>query len=109
MPVGTVARDKTSILQQRGWKLEDKNTFTGPYATPYGTWHGWVHRAGDRSRVMIHNPPMEVINKHPKRGCFHPAENGWWAINLHTEPVDGDVSSIITYVEQVIRESFRLG
>jgi|GEM_PF-4156659 len=103
-----VARDTTSLLQQRGWRQKGKNTWVGPYATAQGTWDGYIERAGDRTRVFIKNPPMGKIALHPKSICFHTANDGWVQVNLHQEPIDGDVNSIIQYIERVLIECHKL-
>jgi hypothetical protein len=103
-PHGAVVRNTESIMQQRGWQAHGKG-FSGPYATPLGTWAGHIVKEADRFRVYIKNPPMHLIEKHPTRACFHDGKGGWWSIHLHTEPVDGDINSVIAYIERVLREA----
>lgn len=106
-PPNAVARDDKSLMQKRGW-VQKGNSFNGPYATRFGTWHGSIVRAGDRTRVQIKNPPMQFIDRHPKRACFHGGYGGWWTINLHTEPCDGSVDAIVAYVERVLIEAKKI-
>lgn len=106
-PRNAVARDATTIMQQRGWRRTG-DTYEGPFATPYGTWHGRITAAGDIFRCAIKDPPIDAINRHPKRACFSQDSKGWWRVNLAINPIDGDVNSIIVYVERVLIESLRL-
>jgi hypothetical protein len=107
MPSGAIRHDNTSIQQQRGWRRTGKR-YTGPFATPYGTWLGRVENAGDILRCYIRNPPTDVVSLHEKWSCFaRESADGWWRIHLAVSPVDHDVSSVILYVERVLIESHR--
>jgi len=106
-PAGAVRRNNTSLLQQRGWKKRPKS-YSGPFATNFGTWSGRIeHAGGGFLRVYIKDPPMTAVDKHPKRPCFYRDKHGWWRINLATPPIDGDVNAVIHYVERVLTESFQ--
>jgi hypothetical protein len=107
LPAGAVTPDNTGILQQRGWQRKGA-TYCGPFATPYGTWHGQLEPAGDYFRCYIKNPPMQVIARHPKAPCFHNYSGDWWRINLQRSPVDGDPAAVIVHVERLITEAHRL-
>ncbi len=106
-PVGAVKRDATSLIQQRGWQ-KTRNLYTGPYVTSYGSWPGLIEHAGDCFRVLIKNPPTEIVKAHPKWTCFSRDQHGWWRINITTSPVDGDVNAVLHYVERLLTESFKL-
>lgn len=106
--VTRIEPDTTPLIDQRGWK-KNRNTWSGPYATKYGTWHGRIERRGDVFDVLINKPPPEV-QEHSKRfQCFSKQERGWWKIHLHTNPVDGDPSAIIDYVERLLHRSIESG
>jgi len=106
-PAGAVRRNNTSLFQQRGWQRRGKS-YSGPFATKFGTWSGKIEDAGSGFlRVFIKDPPMAAVDKHPKRPCFYCDQHGWWRINLATPPVDGDVNAVIHYVERVLTESFQ--
>jgi len=107
-PPGTVPRDRTSLLQKRGWTSTSRNSFTGHFATKHGTWPGRIERAGDVFRVLIHDPPTEVVAKHPKWSCFSKQHDGWWNINIRTQPIDRDPNAVCFYVEQLLAEAFAL-
>ncbi len=103
----TVMPDNTPLHVKRGWKKKG-NVYHGYYRTKYGAWKGSIERRGDKFGVLIHNPPKEQIEKHPRWACFHEKRGGWWGINLAINPKDRDVGAIIFYVEKVINDSFRL-
>jgi hypothetical protein len=103
-PHGAAQRSTATLMDQRGWKT-GWGAWTGPYATRFGTWPGRIERAGDTLRVFIHNPPHQ-LHRHHKWACFHTADNGWYRIHLHTNPVDGDPNAVVRYVEQLITESY---
>ena len=101
-----VPRDTTPIWVLRGWKRSDR-TYTGPYATKYGTWHGSIRATPDNMSVLIYNPP-DVLCRHPAWHCFHPRSDKWWAVHLAQPPINGDVNAVILYVERLIVESYRI-
>ena len=105
-PAGAVKRDATSLLQQRGWR-QTRNLYSGPYATAYGVWLGLIEHAGDCFRVLIKNPPVDIVKAHPKWTCFSRDQHGWWRVDLAVNPVDGDVNAVIHYVERLLTESFK--
>jgi len=107
-PPGTVPRDRTSLLQRRGWTSTGHDSFTGHFATNHGTWPGRIERAGDVFRVLIHDPPTEVVAKHAKWACFSKQHGGWWNINIRTNPIDRDPNAVCFYVEQLLAEAFAL-
>lgn len=102
--VSTVERDASSLLTRRGWK-QSGQSYSGVYSTSLGRWSGRIERAGDRLRVLIKKPPMDLIRLHRKYPCFHQMPDEWWSIHLHTEPIDNDISAVVAYVERVIEES----
>ena len=108
IPAGAVMPDATSVLQQRGWK-QSGNEYHGPFATPFGTWHGRLEAAGDTFRCYIKNPPMDIIGLHPKWPCFsQTSTHHWWRINLQRSPVDRDPSAIVLHIERILTEAHRL-
>jgi hypothetical protein len=106
-PPGTVRRITTTLLEQRGWQKR-WGAWTGPYATRFGTWPGKIEQAGGGAlRVFIHKPPA-CLQSHSRWPCFHRhGRNGWWSVNLHHQPTDGDPNAVIRYIEQIISEAFR--
>jgi hypothetical protein len=105
--VKAIRPDNTPLHVKRGWAKKG-NTHHGYYRTKHGAWRGKIERRGDKFRVLIQNPPKEKMKKHSRRACFHAVKGGWWRIDLAVNPKDGDVGSIIFYVEKVINESFSL-
>jgi hypothetical protein len=103
---GAITPDATSVLQQRGWQRKG-GSYYGPFATPYGTWHGQLEPAGGRFRCYIKNPPMHALAGHPKRPCFSNFSGDWWSINLAVSPVDSDPAAIILHIERLITNAFR--
>ena len=113
MPAGAITTSTASLLERRGWRQQGK-TYSGPYATPYGTWHGLLedtgggHTAGDYFRCYIYNPPIDILAYHPKLPCFSAASDGWWRVNLARSPIDGDPSAIVLHIERLLIEAHRL-
>jgi len=108
MPPGAIRPDESSLLQQRGWRRSGKH-YAGPFATPFGTWHGRIEAAGDVFRCYIKDPPIDVVARHHKWACFsRDSTQGWWRINLAVSPIDHDVSAVLLYVERLLIESHRL-
>ena len=113
MPAGAITTSTASVLEQRGWRQQG-DTYSGPYATPYGTWHGHLqavpgYAAAPYFRCYIYNPPIDILAYHPKLPCFsNPGSDGWWRVNLATCPIDGDPSAIVLHVERVLIEAHRL-
>lgn len=105
---GMVARQSTSLLNERGWK-QLGDSYSGPYALKKrGTWQGRIEKRGDIFTPLIKNPP-EVVRLHPKFHCFHQTDDrGWWRIHLQRQPADAHPASVIAYVEQILEASFRL-
>ena len=94
-------------MQHNGWRRTG-NSYSGPFATPYGTWLGRVENAGDLLRCYIKDPPTDIVSRHEKWPCFaRDTPDGWWQIHLAVSPIDHDVSSVILYVERVLIESHR--
>lgn len=100
-----VRRNTTPVAEQRGWK-RSRNTWHGSYATSFGTWDGKIEKRGDVFNVLIKRPPTQIQN-HPKWQCFSKRQRGWFDIHLHDNPVDGDVSAIIIYVERLLTEALK--
>ncbi|MGH1419405.1 MAG: hypothetical protein ACRBCJ_11160 [Hyphomicrobiaceae bacterium] len=100
-----VRRDTTPLFQQRGWK-QSGNKWRGSYSTSFGTWDGKIEKHGDVFDVMIKKPPAQIQN-HSKWQCFSKRKNGWFNIHLHDNPVDGDVSAVILYVERMLTEALK--
>lgn len=107
LPRGAIAPSNLSVLEQRGWRRSG-NTYSGPYATPYGTWHGHLEDAGGYFRCYIHKPPIHALAYHPKLPCFSDAgSGGWWRVNLAMSPIDGDPNAIVLHVERFLTEAHR--
>lgn len=107
LPANAIRPNDISLLQQRGWRRRG-NQYTGPFATPFGTWHGRVEAAGDILRCYIKDPPVSVVSGHHKWPCFsRDGPDGWFRIHLTVSPCDRDVSAVILYVERVMIESYR--
>ena len=106
-PPDAVPRDPASLLQKRGWGRTGNDHYAGHFATRFGTWPGRIERAGDTFRVFIKNPP-DVVAKHPKWACFSRQHNGWWKINIYTNPVDRDPNAVAYYIERVLAEAFKM-
>ncbi len=102
-----VTPDTTPLYVKRGWKKKD-NTYTGYYRTRHGAFKGKIERRGDKFYVFIHKPPVSQLQKHSRWVCFHERGRNRYEIHLAKKPVDGDISSIIFYVEQLIIESYRM-
>jgi len=108
MPRGAISHDDSSLLQQRGWRRNGKE-YSGPFATPFGTFQGRIEAAGDVFRCYIKNPPMDEVNRHPKWPCFSRADDAtWWRINIAVIPIDHDVNAVVLYVERLLIEAHRL-
>jgi hypothetical protein len=98
--------DNTPLYIKRGWRIK-RNKYQGYYRTPYGAWRGEISRRGDKFNVIIFNPPTEQIQRHSRWPCFHRERKDRWRIDLARNPIDGDLSAIIFYIELIIIESFR--
>ena len=101
-----VPHDTTPIWVQRGWKREHR-TYSGPYATKFGTWHGSIRATPDNMSVLIYDPP-DVVRRHSAWHCFNQREGKWWNIHLAQPPADGSVDACILYVERLIVQSYRI-
>ncbi len=108
----SVKPDNRSLLSIRKW-VTKRGAYVGFYKTKHGSWFGNIRRRGDRYRVYVKNPPVDVLKGHCKWICFQPGQKGWYEINLRISPKDNgdlisEVSSIIAYVERLFSEAYRL-
>lgn len=103
-----VVRDNRPLLEKRGWQSKGKNHVAGHYATSFGTFAGEIRGSWNEWTVWIKDPPMQYVAKHPHHCCFHKHTNGWWTIHLAKNPADGDINSILAYVERLLEEARRL-
>lgn len=102
-----VRRDNTPLHIKRGWKRRGKS-YTGYFKTTHGAWPGRIDWCGDKFRVYITSPPMDVIMSHSRWVCFHPLDGERYEIDLAQSPPRDDVDSVIHYVENLITEGYRL-
>jgi len=101
-----VIPDNTPLHIKRGW-IRRNNDYRGYYRTQYGAWKGRIVRRGDKFNVFISNPPIKKLEKHSRWPCFHQDKGKTWRIVLAVNPNDGDVGSIIFYIEKIIIDSYR--
>lgn len=99
-----VRPDTTPLIEQRGWRRRG-NIWSGHYATRFGTWPGRIEKRGDVFHVLIKRPPDEVRYS-GRFQCFARVKGKWWSIHLHDNPVDGDPSAVVAYVERLLHQSF---
>ena len=100
-----VPLSNSSIVEKRGW-TRSGTRFEGWYRTKWGAWEGIVERRGDIFVPSINLDRGESkIRRHAHWPCFSPGKREWYSIHLKKQPRDGDVGSIIHYVERLICES----
>lgn len=100
-----VKPDNTPLYIKRGWG-QNANSYHGYYRTLYGAWRGEIIRRGDKFNVFIFDPPINQVRNHTRWSCFHQEQNDKWRIDLARNPKDGDIGSVIFYVEELIIESY---
>ena len=96
-----------SLFVQRRW-VQNGNTYTGYYRTPYGAWKGEIIRRGQKFKVFVIDPPILQLKQHPEKSqCIHIVNRRKAEVDLHKQPKDNDIGAIILYVETLIVESFQ--
>ena len=102
-PATPVQRRELPYWQEHGW-IQENNTYTGNYQTPYASFQGWIEqeRSG-QINFFLYNPSAE-IRSHSHWTCFQHRGQDWYLIHMGRQP--RDVSSGIITIERLITEAY---
>jgi hypothetical protein len=111
-----IARPINALWERRGWQVQQ--TPRGPaYSGQYQTidprsglprhFEGRIETGGGNCLALLRHPPTGLLNRHPKRMCFHNRNQGWYSMNWWQGT--SDIDETIGYVEKTLAEALALG
>jgi hypothetical protein len=103
-PAVPVVRREIPYWQERGWKRDGANAYSGSYQTPHGAFQGWIEQdSSGHLRFFLYSPSNE-IRRHSHWNCFQHRSDGWYSVHMGKQPKD--VSSGIITIERLITEAY---
>ena len=104
-PAVSVGRREIPYWQERGWRRDGLNAYTGSYQTPFGAFQGWIEQGDAGYLSFFLYSPSDEIRRHSHWTCFQHRGSEWYLVHMGRQP--RDVSSGIMTIERLITEAYQ--